>query len=501
MIFHLEIVACQPGQTAIHPLQTRNSHKKGPLKSALTNKKGKSAVQPKKPSDKGKKEEADPGLVRRLTTAIGHDDHFAVDAGGKLYVYAIGVFIARGEQRIKCRVKQLLSEWEQDRRWSSKLASEVVQYILADAPQLWERPPSEFLNLRNGLLDLKANELKPHSPRFLSSIQLPVLYDPKAKCPAWEKFIGETVPEDAVKAGIAWEIVAWLMGPIYWFQKALLLIGDGANGKSTFIRALIALIGRRNVSSLSLHRLESDRFAVSRLVGKVANVCADLPSTELVGTSVFKAITGQDPIAAEYKFKDGFDLRPFCRLVFSANHAPRSPDASPAFFRRWLVLPFTQIFEEKDQIHGDELDTKLADPQELSGVLNKALKVLPKVEREGITETASMKSAWLDFRQTTDPIGVWLDSEAIESPDRWIIKDDLWLAYQKDAIRRNRPSGTKQGFGRMLKRLRPKVNEAQKKVEGTVRWAWEGIGLRGKSLESPPAKAKPESPGSPAKVH
>ena len=49
---------------------------------------------------------------------------------------------------------------------------------------------------------------------------------------------------------------------------------------------------------------------------------------------------------AEYKFKDSFEFVPYARLVFSANHPPKSQDASPAFFRRWLVVPFERTFAD-----------------------------------------------------------------------------------------------------------------------------------------------------------
>src|SRR4029434_3780586 len=97
---------------------------------------------------------------------------------------------------------------------------------------------------------------------------------------------------------------------------------------------------KTNSSALSLHKLESDRFAVARLYGKLANICPDLPSEHLAGTSIFKAITGGDVITGEYKFKDSFDFVPIARLVFSANNPPRSQESSQGFFERWFVIPF-----------------------------------------------------------------------------------------------------------------------------------------------------------------
>jgi putative DNA primase/helicase len=86
-------------------------------------------------------------------------------------------------------------------------------------------------------------------------VQLPVKFDPVARCPAWDKFISEVFPGDS--EAIAWEISAWLMTPDTSIQKAILLMGDGANGKSTYLRAVLAFIGKHNAAAVSLHKLEA----------------------------------------------------------------------------------------------------------------------------------------------------------------------------------------------------------------------------------------------------
>lgn len=173
-------------------------------------------------------------------------------------------------------------------------------------------------------------------------------------------------------------------------QKTILALGEGANGKPTWLAQLVAFIGKRNCCAMSLHKLETDRFAASRLVGKLANICSDIPSAHLESTSTFKAITGGDRIPGEYKYREPFDFLPFVRLVFSANHPPRSSDATYAFFRRWEVVPFNRTFEGEEQIPRHVLDAQLSEPKELSGLLNKALDALPGLRANGFTETKSM---------------------------------------------------------------------------------------------------------------
>jgi len=424
-------------------------------------------------------EEQSVGIIKMLADAITSEDHFARDAGDKLYRYSDGCYRQYAERYIRRRVKQLLEAWGKADKWSSHKASEVAEYIRADAPELWERPPADEVNVANGILDLRCSEarLRPHDPGYLSPVQIPASYDPDAECPAWDKFVSEVFPEDAVE--LAFELAADLITPSRSAQKAVLLLGEGSNGKSTYLRALTAFLGSTNASGVSLHKLESDRFATARLMGKLANICPDLPSTHLTETSVFKAITGGDDLHAEYKYRESFEFNPYCRLVFSANHVPRSGDASHAFFRRWLVVPFDRTFEPDEQVPREELDARLSEPGELSGVLNRALAVLPRIQREGFTESESMRDAWEEFKAMTDPVAVWLENNTVSEANAWVPKSALIAAYNKSAEESGRAGLTAQAFGRAMKRARPEVGEAQRTVGGRQVKCYTGVGLKG----------------------
>jgi P4 family phage/plasmid primase-like protien len=413
-----------------------------------------------------------------IAEAILRQDQFAQDVGGRLYAFVDGVCQDHGKRFVRTRVKQLLRERGRLPQWSTYRTDEVHGYILADAPELWEQPPIDTLNVLNGLLDVTTGTLRAHEPSFLSPIQSPVVYGSDADCPAWRQFVTDVFPEDCQE--LPWEVCAWLMLPHRSTQKAVLLLGEGSNGKSTWLTALIAFLGRRNVTGISLHKLEADRFALSRLLGRLANVCPDLPSSHLVGTNVFKALTGGDQrLEAEYKHRDGFSFEPFTRLVFSANHPPRSEDASHAFFRRWLVAPFGRTFEEgSDAIPREELDARLCQPSELSGVLNKALEVLPRVRRHGITESASMRAAWAEFRHLTDPVAVWLDQRTVDEPEAVTAKSELPRAYNEGTRQDGRPNETPTAFGKAVRRARPGLKDARRTIGGRVQWCWVGLGLR-----------------------
>ena len=428
-------------------------------------------------SDEEDEQSGDPGLIADLADIIKKEHRFAQNEGGRVFHYVGGVYSQRGEESIRRMVKRLCQVLKETEEWTPGFANAVVEYIRVDSPLLWERPPIAVINVKNGLLRISDRVLLPHDPDHLSAIQLPITYNPATMCPAIDKFISEVFPSDAVALG--YEIPAFLMRPDTAIQKALLTLGPGGNGKSVYLGMVEAFLGKQNTSNLSLHKLESDKFAASRLYGKLANICPDLPTEHLAGTSVFKAITGGDPITGEYKFKDSFDFFPFSRLLFSANSPPLSKDSSQGFFDRWVVIPFTRSFRgTKAEVSRRELDARLSAPAELSGLLNKALEVLPELERRnGFTPAASTRTAWEEFHSTTDPLAVWLDQYTIDSPNAFIPKRQLRIAFNAALERQGRPAVTDTAFGLQFAKLRPQVSAKQRTYAASLQWCYIGIGM------------------------
>jgi putative DNA primase/helicase len=349
---------------------------------------------------------------------------------------------------------------------------------------LWSEPPQHIVNVSNGLLDTRSGTLAPHSPDFLWHVQYSIRFDPEADCPAWTQFLRDILPPDCVET--FWDILAWVLFPWVPEQRALLCLGDGSNGKSALLAAIGSLLGPRNVTALSLQKLESDKFALARLAGITANICADLPSEALQSVSVFKAATGDDVcLTAEHKYHKSFEFKPFCRLLFSANLPPRSNDSSSGFWRRWWVINFTREFKAGDPgvLPRNVLDARLADPREKSGVLNKALAALPGVLQRGVRETASMLAAKAEFREVSDALGLWLDEATVEDPAAMIPKSALFNAYLQFCNRRGLAAPTQSSFARSLKRLRPRVEDSRRMIGDKFTHVYVGIRLRAEDYE------------------
>jgi putative DNA primase/helicase len=283
--------------------------------------------------------------------------------------------------------------------------------------------------------------------------QLNAIYDPKARCPAIERFVRQVLPDER-DVELFFELIGYLMVPDNTQQKAVMLLGPGGNGKSTALNlATTFLGGRTNVSNVPLQKIDDNRFASSDLYGVLANVCADLDATAMTSTSEFKKIVGGDPIHAERKHRDAFTFTPYARLVFSTNEPPPSSDVSQAFFDRWIILPFEQRFRGTEA-EDKNLILKLTTPSELSGLLNLALTGLGRLrENGGFTTSAATQEAGKQFRISVDSAAAYIH-EAVEiGPDYRTKMADLFSSYCAWCATNNRRALGAQRFHRRVREI------------------------------------------------
>lgn len=408
-----------------------------------------------------------------LYEIITRNNHFARDRGGRLYVYRNGVYHSCGNDAVELAVAQILEATQI--KWTSHRSKEAKHYITVHAPLLLERPEINRLNVRNGIYNLSTKTLEPHDPEYRTTVQLNVEYDPNAICPAWDKFINEVFPDDEPELSkrLGYEIGAWLMVPITEDQKAVVCLGEGANGKSIYIECLEEFLGKDNTCNVSLQKL-SERFTSTLLIGKLANISPDLSGDRIASTGEFKALTGGDSLAAEYKHGGQFKFTPFARCLFGCNSFPVSPDTSDGFYRRFNIIHFGHKFADNADVRR-VIVSNLKSETEKSGYLNKCLEMVDRVIAHGISRTSAMLEAAIQHQKENDPLFEWLGERTIN--EGHIAKEELFLAYRQSG-NVGKAARSQVSFGRDLKRYRPNVESKQIKIGNGVAWCFDGIRLR-----------------------
>jgi len=222
-----------------------------------------------------------------------------------------------------------------------------------------------LLNLKNGMLDLRTKEFQPHSKSYKTTVQFPITYDADARCPffeekLWEIFDGR---EEIIDYFLKWMMYTLL--PTYEYQKALLLIGRGGNGKSKLTGIWRELLGEDNISNQEFSNLSgNEHYSAYQLVNKYANFSSELSSLEK-DSHVFKSLTGNDKISARQIREKPIEFRNIARLIISANSYPRFKHMDTAIIRRFDIIDFTKRFDENPDTM---LEMKFK--KELPGIFN-----------------------------------------------------------------------------------------------------------------------------------
>ncbi len=186
----------------------------------------------------------------------------------------------------------------------------------------------------------------------------------------------------------------------YPLHKAFMLIGGGREGKSTYLRMLKDILGSHNIASIPLQAFESleYRFMLEGLIGKLANISADIPRKPLKNTGYFKQATGEDPMDIDRKFKPTLKgYVNYAKMIFAANQLPQTADKTHAFFRRWVIYEFPNRFQEDPGWYERNITRELRDQALTVGIL-----AMRDVLRRGaFTGEADVRERWLE---ESDPI-------------------------------------------------------------------------------------------------
>jgi putative DNA primase/helicase len=349
-----------------------------------------------------------------------------VDSASRIFYYQNGVFHHDfNEQVLRCLISAYCTHNGKMELCSPQSMQKMLSYIANMTPPAPLVPPMSVINFRNGMYGVVKGMFTPHSPEYQSLIQIPVDYDPNAKGVAWKEFIEGVVPEDSIEA--LWRVIGLLLIPFTKAQKAIILLGEGSNGKGMFLEALQHLIGEHNYSVLMLNQI-NDRFSTSLLVGKLANIATEESIAPLEDSAIFKSIVAGEPISVDIKHKQPVMAKIFARLVLATNSLPKTMDTSYGFFRRFSIFRFSRTFAQ-DPLIGLSLAKSLADPYECSSAVNIALQYLPSTITLGIQPSASMERELNRYVDAEAPEKRYLAVHLIDKKNSIIPKADIYHGY------------------------------------------------------------------------
>lgn len=325
-----------------------------------------------------------------------------------------------------------------------------------------------LINFKNGIWDIEQAKLIPHDSKYLQTIQIPhevKEFVPFTQTRLYEFFKKTKLPKEDIKMIIKY--MAYSLTTDYGLKTFMILVGQSNTGKSVLIRFFETLIGKQNISALSMHDLNA-RFYPSQLYGKLLNACADNKTLPLSSIENLKKITGGDQIMHEKKGKEPFFFTSFAKLIFSFNQLPlQLEEKSNAFYKRLRVL-----FMNNELFLNNEYVDDLCSEESIEEVIPYLLSLLPIKE---IPRTKLSDSCVESLRQDSDSIHAFLFSYCEDDKKGVVGKDELYQNYIDFCLQSGREAHKKHSFMRNMRSL------GYKEIRDKNRQAaWKGLHFKDK---------------------
>jgi putative DNA primase/helicase len=335
-----------------------------------------------------------------------------------------------------------------------------------------------FLNVKNGTIDLKTGILHPHKKENYITKVAPVVYDKNAECPEWERFLDRILDGNENLISFMQRAVGYSLSGDVSEQCLFIFWGAGANGKSTFLRTIGTLMGDYSqhaaTETILLKKGGGIPNDLARMKGARFVTCSEAEAEHKLAENLIKQMTGDDLISARFLHQEWFEFEPEYKLFLGTNNRPIIKGDEHAIWRRIRLVPFNVIIpEEEKDLH---LLEKLKN--EMSGILNWALKGAMAWQEDGLGTPPEVIEATNEYRTDMDLIGEFINECCIQGPDVKVPSKNLYLAYSNWCENSGEYQLKQNWFGR---KLREKGFENKPLGSKRARY-WLGIDLMDKDL-------------------
>ena len=292
---------------------------------------------------------------------------------------------------------------------------EVKGYIAAKAPHRSQSSP-DLVAFDNGVLDVTTMEFRDWREDDAIVNVIPHKWRPGAQSELLERTLEKMSAGDLGTLMNLTEFMGICMvrsSRRYPFFPVL--IGEGSNGKSTYIAMLQALLGADNISSLQ-PTVITKRFMGMHIVGKIANLGDDIADGYLNADdcAVIKSIATGDLMFTDVKGNTGFEFNPYCTMVFSCNAFPRLADTTDGFMRRLFPIEFNAKFTKDDPDYDPLISEKLVSDEVMEAACVLGIEGLRRViEQKCPTPNPMSEAMKSDIAREGNTVLQWIHDEGI----------------------------------------------------------------------------------------
>lgn len=351
---------------------------------------------------------------------------------GRWHEYQNGMWIAqpRMERQIWEQLKVLKSVGI--RPTASKVSSVekyLQHYLMADDDNVDNQ--RDYINLENGLYNLKTGQLEAHNRDFFMTSQLPFAFDKEAECPVFFNFMKTALVKsdgshDWDLHYLVLEAMGYSLTSNTDHRVSFWLVGESNSGKSILINVLQELAGNSH-TTIDLDQMTNNPYQIADIAGKRIVTFTEPKANAVLADNHYKRLVSQDAIMARQIFGKPFRFVPICKVWGAMNDLPRVIDRSDAIFNRVKIIPMNHVLpvEKRDMQLADKLR------KELAGIFNYVLIGLKRLQNaRGFTHCEQSANARSAYKAENDIESAFIKDWCVKGSDAKIEAQKLYDAYR-----------------------------------------------------------------------
>lgn len=342
--------------------------------------------------------------------------------------------------------------------------AEVLSYIDVLIDKNTPMSSSNLIAFKNGIYDITDDSFNSFSRENIIVNKLNWDYNPDVYCEICDKVLDKLACNDPQIRMLLEEVIGYTFYRRNELRKAFILIGDKANGKSTYLDMIKTLLGDDNTCALDLNEL-GDRFKTAELFGKLANIGDDIGDDFIPNPAVFKKLTAGDRLNAERKGQDPFDFNSYAKLLFSANNIPRIKDKSGAVLDRLIIIPFNATFSSDDPDYDPYIKYKLRSNESMQYLIRVGIEGLKRVlMNRRFTICEKVQKQIKEYEEQNNPIILFFNEIDLDNVINEPTKK-VYLQYQEFCLANSFQPMSNIEFSKQIKK-RFSLEIADKKIDG-----------------------------------
>lgn len=343
-----------------------------------------------------------------------------IKINGQLHMYKDGVYID-GYNNIESQMIKYIPNLNRQKR------SEVMAYIDISITKNTAVSSANYIAFKDGVYDMDEDTFINFDPSIVVTNKINYKFNPDVYSKIVDNSLNKLACNDKEVRSLLEEVIGYCFYRRNELRKSFILIGDKANGKSTFLDMIKTLLGDENTAALDLKEL-GDRFKTAELFGKLANIGDDIGDEFIANPAVFKKLCSGDRVNVERKGRDPFDFNNYSKLLFSANNIPRIKDKSGAVIDRLIIVPFDAKFSPNDPDFDPYIKYKLRSNEAMEYLIQLGLTGLKRVlENRKFTNSKRVEKELEEYEENNNPILTFFK----ETSEDEIINESTKDVYKK----------------------------------------------------------------------